>query len=283
MVLQLVKITNTLRVLASSIMIAISGAFRANVAFLLLGVNPVSAVCIEAGLITYVVYTIDRAIGSKEDEINRLAELRVNKYIIVVVVAISLIVIIHLASCLRISFFTITFPFIMGFMYSKGIRIGKSWIRLKGSLRVKNTVVAFTWATFLCLLVYPWAENTLQIFPIFYFFFLKSLINTIICDCRDLKGDSIGGLRTIPVCLGEWRTKILLYNIHFIFHTLLAVFVIFNIVKFNWFILFFSWVAGLIYIYVYATSRKTIFRSIIVHGEWAYMVGARNLTVFLYS
>lgn len=40
-------------------------------------------------------------------------------------------------------------PLITGFLYSKGIKIGKFALKLKGGLGVKNFVVGLTWGTFI--------------------------------------------------------------------------------------------------------------------------------------
>jgi 4-hydroxybenzoate polyprenyltransferase len=72
--------------------------------------------------------------------------------------------------------------------------------------------VALTWAvgsTFLpaiCLL----EKEILQILLIFYFFFLKSFTNAALFDIRDIEGDRISGVRTIPVVFGRQKTKNLL-------------------------------------------------------------------------
>ena len=40
-------------------------------------------------------------------------------------------------------------PLVTGFLYSKGIKIGKFALKLKGGLGVKNFVVGLTWGAFI--------------------------------------------------------------------------------------------------------------------------------------
>ncbi|MDP2840962.1 MAG: UbiA family prenyltransferase, partial [Candidatus Methanoperedens sp.] len=146
-------------------------------------------------------------------------------------------------------------------------------------LGVKNFVVALTWAFTIVAFIYNFIENYLLGFLIFSFFFFKSFINTVLFDCKDIDGDSIAGLTTIPVYFGEKRTGIILQLINSSFHLTVAAFVLSGTVAFDAIILAYSWVAGLIYISLYANRKKTIFRSVIVHGEWIHMLAFRNLAV----
>jgi 4-hydroxybenzoate polyprenyltransferase len=43
-----------------------------------------------------------------------------------------------------------------------------------------------------------------------YFFFIKSYTNSILFDIRDIEGDSLNGVKTLPIVLGRNKTKILL-------------------------------------------------------------------------
>jgi 4-hydroxybenzoate polyprenyltransferase len=45
---------------------------------------------------------------------------------------------------------------------------------------------------------------------VFAFMFVSVFVNSIICDIRDIEGDGLHGVRTIPVMLGVERTKLAL-------------------------------------------------------------------------
>lgn len=278
---QYIRVTATIRLLLSPLMIAISGGLRLYVAFLLVGKTPILALCIAFLLIVYSVYTLDRAMKSKEDEINRQEEENAIRSIVLFIVGISLGIAILIlkkhAICPLIAFFPLT----IGFIYSKGIKIGKISIRLKGGLGVKNIVVAFTWGFTICAIIHYWVRAYLQLFLIFAFFFLKSFINSVICDYRDIKGDYLAGLKTLPICFGEAKLRKILGCIHFIFHIVVLALILMKLVRFEVIILIYSWFAGMIYIPIYARSKKTIFRSGVVHGEWAQMLMFRSLVLQL--
>lgn len=95
----------------------------------------------------------------------------------------------------------------MGAFYS--IKISN--FRLKDIVGIKNITIALSWAvigTFLPLAVS--FHSFILISLIFYFFFIRVFIGSIVFDVRDIEGDRISGVRTIPVAFGEHKTKIFL-------------------------------------------------------------------------
>lgn len=269
----------TLRVLGSSTINSISGGFRLYIAFILAGEVPDLILCFAFSFVVYSVYTLDRALKSKEDEVNRPEEKNANKNFVLIIVFAFLVTALLILMVKKISPLAALLPFVIGFLYTKGIKIGDIYIKFKQGLGVKNFVVALTWAFTIVAFIYNFIENYLLGFLIFSFFFFKSFINTVLFDCKDIDGDSIAGLTTIPVYFGEKRTGIILQLINSSFHLTVAAFILSGMVAFDAIILAYSWVAGLIYISLYANRKKTIFRSVIVHGEWIHMLAFRNLAV----
>lgn len=269
----------TLRVLGSSLINAISGWFRLCIAFLLAGNTPDMLLCTSFSFVVYSVYTLDRSLKSKEDEVNRPelknADVRVIRFIIIAFLFTALLIL----AMRKASPASALIPFIIGFMYTKGLRIGRVEIKFKKGMGIKNFVVAFTWAFTIVAFIFDFIDSYLQAFLIFIFFFFKSFINTVLFDCKDMQGDSLAGIATIPVCFGERRTRAILQVLNSSFHFAVVVFVISGMVEFDNFILFYSWTAGLLYIFLYANSKKTIFRSLVVHGEYAHMLAFRNLAL----
>ena len=272
-----VALSATINLLTASIVVAISGGLRVYVAFLLSGKNVNISIPLVMILIVYSTYTLDRTINCAEDEINRTEESNANKFFPYFLLCICLLCAILILIQNRIFPLIALFPIIMGFMYTKGFKIGDFSIKLKKGRGIKNFFVAFTWALTIIFLIYP-ADN-LSLFLIFILFFIKSFINTVIFDFKDIKGDSRAGLKTIPVYFGELKAKLLLHLIQSSFHIVLIVLAIFGLIKFELFILFYSWIGGIIYILLYANSKKTIFRGIVVHGEWAHMLIFRSLVI----
>ncbi len=270
----------TLRVLGSSAINGISGWFRLCIAFLIAGKVPDLALCIAFSFVVYSVYTLDRALKSKEDEVNRPEVKDADRNTILLIVSIFLFAAISILFIKRVSPLAALIPFFIGFLYTKGLKIGSISIKFKQGLGIKNFVVAFTWAFTILAFIYN-STNYLMSLSIFIFFFFKSFINTVLFDCKDIEGDSLAGLITIPVYFGEKRTRKILQLLNSSFHLILTASFLSGLVEFDAFILFYSWGAGFTYISLYANSRKTIFRSIIVHGEWTHMLAFRYLAIQL--
>ncbi|MBS1264140.1 MAG: 1,4-dihydroxy-2-naphthoate octaprenyltransferase [Methanonatronarchaeales archaeon] len=119
---------------------------------------------------------------------------------------------------------------------------------------------------------------------VFAFFFLKSFINTVIYDFRDVGGDAVAGLRTFPVRLGERRTAALLLAVHLLLHAWLGLSVFVGFLSFQPIILACSWLLGLVYIYLYARTSsgkeggpRSKMRDFLVDGEFVLAVAFRNL------
>ena len=273
-----VSIKATLRLLSSSLIVAVSGGFKLYVAFLLVGVEPDKSSCLAFSLLVYSVYTLDRTLKCEEDIANHKRE-NVKRSPALLLICITL-----LTSALIIkdkpSPVVVALPITIGYMYTKGLTIGKRSLRLKQGLGIKNFIVAFTWAATLAIFLHPWAE-ILPLLLVSTFFFLKSFVNTVIYDYRDTKGDASTGLETLPIYLGEKKTTVILDVLHSIMHLGLIGIVFAGIIKFEPVIIVFSVVYGFTYIWLYANSRSVSFRDVLVDGEWTIAVLLRSLTIQL--
>lgn len=269
----------TSRVLGSSIINAASGWFRMCIAFLLVGEIPDFLLCLAFSFVVYAVYTLDRTLKSREDEVNRPELKNANKSIIFFIVSSFLISALLILGIKKVSPLAAFLPFIIGYIYTKGVKIGSVTIKFKQGFGIKNFVVAFTWGFTIVAFIFNFIEYYLQVFLVFAFFFFKSFINTVIFDCKDVEGDSMAGLATIPVYFGEKATRIILQLMNSSFHLSIVIFMFSGLLKFDNFILYYSWAAGLIYISLFANGKKTIMRSLVVHGEYAHMLAFRNLAL----
>jgi 4-hydroxybenzoate polyprenyltransferase len=133
-------------------------------------------------------------------------------------------------------------------------------------------MIALSWAigsSFLPVIYFS-KGDILQIILIFYIFFLKSLVNTILFDVRDIEGDRMSGVRTIPVLLGRSKTKKLLL----ILNSTFVPWLIFSFYKgfFGWYlcVLVFSIIYGYWYILHFCRDGIKIGKSmdLLVDGEW---------------
>lgn len=270
---------STLRLLNLSALLAIAGAFKVYIAFLLLGYQPSFELYLAASLSIYATYTLDRTLGCKEDAINRgylsYASRNFALFVIGVVLAVSVLLLLKECSSPLIA----VFPFFIGYLYNKGISIGDFRLRLKGRLGIKNFVVAFTWSTALAALIYPWAKNNFSLLAIYGFFFLKSFINTIIYDYRDIKGDAMAGIITLPIYFGAEKLRRILQVLHLAAHIGILISVFLGFIKPELFIFLYSGLIGYIGICLYCSSKPKMerFRDILVDGEWIVAALIRGL------
>ncbi len=279
--------TPTLRLLSSSVLIAVSGIFRLRIASLFLGISLGIFIYLAGFLIIYATYTFDRTLGSEEDKINKKELISSRKDIAIVICLISLatgILILSREGLILVAFL----PVIIGYAYGKGLRIGNRVLKLKGNFGMKNLIVSITWGTFITGIVQHWADSgyvvLLFILP---FITVKSFINTVIWDFRDVKGDAAAGIKTLPIYLGEKKARRLLQVMHIVLHLWMAYGMYMNLINTEWTIIFTLALAGMINTILYTKpstgnepgSWKTT-RSILMHGEFILAVILREVTHF---
>jgi len=195
----------------TSIFIAIIGFLLPYFAFLLYEVKVNFNLLLASSLAIFAIYSLNKLTDIKEDSVNvpdRAGFIEKNKRFVTWATIVSYIAALSLSFLQNpLSIFVILFPFCMGIVYS--IKI--SGFRLKDITGIKNIVVALPWAvigTFLPLAIS--FREFVVILLIFYFFFIKCFVNTVIFDIRDIEGDGMSGVKTIPVVFGRQKTKNLL-------------------------------------------------------------------------
>ncbi len=271
---------STLELLKSSILVAFSGALRIHIAFLLLKIHSSLFTCIAGGLVIYSVYTLDRTLGSEEDIINRKELSGSRKEIGFAASILTLFIGSYVLTKERM--LTLAFlPFITGFLYSKGIKIGRFALKLKCGLGVKNFVVGLTWGAFISGLAGNTCKSIVPIVLVFTFFGIKLFVNSIIYDFKDVKGDIYAGIKTLPVCLGAHNTRNFLLKLHLLSHLMLGIAIINGVLAFEPLIILYSFICGLICIKNYTKSNEEVSsfqkveRTILVDGESTSIVGLK--------
>jgi len=208
--------------ISTSLFLAASGVFKLYLSFMLYGTEARWNLLAATFSLVFAVYGANKLTDIKEDEINnpeRVAHVKrvgkVLKYGVVLSFVLSLFL--GALSGLK-AVLVLSFPVVAGILYS--VRLFPGWPRLKDITGVKNLVIATTWANGTAFLPYIAAGDIepTEVFLVYYFFFMKSMINTILFDVRDIEGDRINGINTIPVKLGleGSRTLLLLLNSTFI-------------------------------------------------------------------
>jgi 4-hydroxybenzoate polyprenyltransferase len=270
----------TLELLKSSILVAFSGALRIHLAFLLLNIRSSILTCVAGGLIIYTVYTLDRALESEEDSVNRKELKGSNKKVGLTVSLLAFLIgtyILAKEGVLALAFV----PFVTGYLYSKGIKIGRLALKLKGGLGIKNIVVGLTWGIFIAGLAGRGYGNLVPVVMVFIFFGVKLFINSAIYDFKDIKGDTLAGIKTLPVILGTKKTCNLLLAMHLLSHMVIGIALIHGALAFEPLIVLYSFVCGLICIQKFTTSGNEEFpsqkleRTFLVDGESTSIMGLR--------
>lgn len=270
----------TINLLNSSVLVSLSGALRIYIASLLLLGTMNILNCLAGGLIVYAVYTLDRALEPAEDAINRSELKGANKKLALFVCLITFIVgcyILNSSGLLLIALM----PLVAGYLYSKGLNIGRIKLKLKGGLGVKNLVVGITWGTFIASIAGVGLETILSVFLVFFYYGSKLFINSTIYDFKDVKGDLMAGIKTLPVSLGEKNTRRLLLTLHIGSHLLLISAIIMHLLAFEPVVVIYSLIIGLIYIFRLTKNRENetplgkIERLFLVDGEAASIIYLR--------
>ncbi|WP_048184785.1 UbiA family prenyltransferase [Methanosarcina siciliae] len=273
----------TFELLKSSILVAFSGALRIHIAFLLLHIQSSIQTCIAGGLIIYTVYTIDRALESEEDTVNRTELRGSNKKVGLAVSLLAFMIGTYILAKEGIPALAFV-PLITGYLYSKGIKIGKFALKLKGGLGMKNIIVGLTWGIFITGLAGSRCGNLTPVVLVFIFFGVKLFINSAIYDFKDIKGDTLAGIKTLPVSLGIQKTRNLLSAMHLLCHLALGIALIHGILAFEPLIIIYSFICGLICIQSLTApedekhSSQKLERTVLVDGESASIVGLRMIT-----
>lgn len=271
----------TLRLLNSSTAVAIGGGLRLHIAFLLAGLAIRLPEYCACALIIYATYTLDRSLGCKEDAINRneLTGANAKMGILACIVTFLLGSYLFFIDGIYLAPF---FPFLVGYLYSNGIRIGSHQIRLKGGAGMKNLIIGITWGGSVALVVGRWCDSLMTVGIIFLFFVMKLFSTSCINDIKDVRGDIAAGIRTIPALLGENLTKVFLILICCVLYAMTMYAASLGEIQNEWIILTFSLVLTTVFLVVYSPAFENShlflvrkFREIVLSWEYAIALAIR--------
>lgn len=163
-------------------------------------------------LLTFAIYAADHAGGSKEDLLNTPDRAWLAKYPIKLLAAIAYL----MALLITIWWDASKLPCVLvvglaGVLYTLTIR----GVRLKNAPGVKTFVVASSTAICRAGLVGGAAW-------LYVLVFLVMIIDTVLCDMRDVRGDAAEGVRTMPVMFGRGRTLAILAAVDVLIFTFLS-------------------------------------------------------------
>lgn len=211
-------------IIFSSIYLAFAGVAMAYISCVLQGFPVMWDTLAIMFLVTYAVYNIDRKADEEEDSINHSERYsftsRYAKFLFISSIAAYILAFLIAGFHGRNAVIVTSIPLVSGLLYSfawlpKGFR----YRRLKEIPSVKNLVIAFAWAftpALLPAIILGTSYDVTTIVALAYFFLLV-FINTVVFDMRDIEGDSLSGIDTIPVILGAEKTRLMLIAMTIVF------------------------------------------------------------------
>lgn len=198
----------------SPIFTAVVGVLSVYYSFLLFGAIVNWNLVLMTFFMVFAVYSTNNLIEKDDDKIDypqKAIFIKKNQKSISIAVIISYTAAIIIGALVNIIISLFLFSILLiGLIYS--IKIFHWFSRLKDIVGIKSLTVALTWATSLTFIPSLGLKNLSLItsISIFYFFFVKCFITTILADIRDIKGDKKNGIKTIPIVIGKTQIQILL-------------------------------------------------------------------------
>ena len=223
----------------------------------------------------FTIYSLNKLTDREEDSVNspeRTSYIQRNgKLILVLSIASCSIAILLGFSVKPLTIPIFLFPLLVGIIYS--IQIHPKIPRLKDITGIKSVMVATSWAVLTTFLPAIYLQNIIIIIPlIFYFFFTKIFVNTVIFDVRDIEGDQKNNIRTIPVAIGRTKTKKMLLIIHSSLIPWLAVSMYLDLFTRYIPVLIFCIIYGFWYINYFCNNKIPQFATdILIDGEWLFV------------
>lgn len=195
---------------STSILLATNSVMVVFFGFFLFKSTIVSSLLLASFLVTFGVYGLNKVTDTKEDSINQPNSFPKVSSCYLLLSAASMVAGFLIGLWHGYMVFLVLFtPVSIGVIYS--VRLSKSIPRLKEITGVKSIVVAASWALTGCLLpASVCGENFQSILIVFLYIFIRIFVGTVLCDVLDTKGDASSGIETIPIKLGEKKTKSLL-------------------------------------------------------------------------
>lgn len=228
---------------------------------------------------TFSLYTLNRLTDEEEDAINnpkrRAFFSKYGREIFLSAASMYAIALI-LCSLNNIASFVICITvLLLGVSYSvewvpKKLAAYLGFKRFKDPIVIKNSIIALTWSITMVLLPIYFNSSpfTLLALLVFMFIFLRGIVNTVFFDMRDVEGDKINRVRTIPVVLGIKKTKLLLL----FFNTLIGLILLYGALISPKSVIFYtlniSTVYSYLYIYLHNRININFLCDTIVDGEF---------------
>ncbi|RLJ06629.1 MAG: hypothetical protein DRP12_03750 [Candidatus Aenigmatarchaeota archaeon] len=262
-------------IIHSSLFVGLVGIAMMFTVLLLLELPIVYELLLILFLVSFSAYNINRKTDIKEDKISHPRRVRFiqNYYRYLKVVCIICYILAFILGFLK-NFLTGIFIFLPAlFVILYSVKWIPSWFnfsRLKEIFLIKNCTVAFAWAFFVTFLPFLYFGVNVKFSAVFVFFFifLKVLGNTITFDIRDIKGDTIAKIKTIPIVFGIRTTKKILTLINFLASLIIIVPAIFGILPIVSYFIAIVFIYTQLYIQQIEKSDIKFLTDVLADGEY---------------
>lgn len=264
-------------VIHSSLFVGLVGMAMLFTSQSLLGLPASLELLLIAFLISFSAYNINRKTDTKEDRIShpeRTAFLNMYYTYIRIVASVAYIIALFIAfSNSLVVGLIVLLPLISVHLYSIPWIPAFTTTRLKNIFVVKNTTVAIVWAMGVTLLPLAYYEKplTLTSMAVFFYIFLKVFGNTVTFDIRDVTGDTVHNIRTIPIKVGIANTKKILTLINLVSFCIIIVSVLYNLLTPAAYLVSFVVIYTQIYIYLISKTNIRFLTDVLADGEYIVM------------
>jgi len=264
-------------VIHSSLFVGLVGMAMLFTSQSLLGLPTSLELLLIAFLISFSAYNINRKTDTKEDRIShpeRTGFLNsYYKYIKIMALAACIIALFIAFSNSLVVGLIILLPLISVSLYSIPWIPAFTTTRLKNIFVVKNATVAIVWAIGVTILPLAYFEKplTLTSMAVFFYIFLKVFGNTVTFDIRDVTGDAVHNIRTIPIKFGIATTKKILTLINLVSFCIIIVSVLHNLLTPAAYLISLVVIYTQIYIYLISKTNIRFLTDVLADGEYIVM------------
>jgi len=224
-------------------------------------------------------YTLNRLTDVKEDEINVPKRAffikKYGKSLLVTSAILYIIALIITGTKNLIILFLASIPILLGFAYSI--------FKFKRIFVIKNIFVGISWGILPLITGFFFGRFDLLILYIAFFIGIEFFINTVIFDVKDIKGDLLENIRTLPNIFGIRNTQYVLHILNILVALSLVLGVFYNILPTIYLLLLFYSFYMFICIYLLNKNIGDLFYGIIVDGEFLFMTVVIGLYTVIIS
>jgi 4-hydroxybenzoate polyprenyltransferase len=194
-------------ILFSNIATAINAVCVSLITFYLIGHPILFSILLTVFSGTLLIYTLNRYTDREEDIINNPHRLwfleRYGKATLTIAAGLYIISLFFLLQLKLAAFVIALLPLIIAILYSM--------FRLKKVFLLKNISVSSGLLCAVLIVFVIFGDFTIFSLLLAVFFFLAFLVNTIICDIKDIEGDVRYNISTLPGIYGLRKTKMVCY------------------------------------------------------------------------